>query len=339
MTTTRYLPAVVLLTALAGGPAAGQQFNPLPAGYPGGGGPPGMRPAGDFPGAALPGGPADRAPTAVERVSMRSEPGAAPSDPAATLAGMPSAGTGGMTLPPGSYASPWTGEKPGCCGPLGGGPLGYELYLETGPNFMAHVSDLGRVLRDGWTVGGGTRSLLFNTDNSAAWVINLGLSFTYNRGDQSSVLSVIDKGSQSTSSTTGQTTTTAPALRNFVVRDLDRTSFNFSLGRDWWLWGPGATGYESGWNMRVGPEFGGKWGTAHVDMLPTADLVHGYFRRQGVYHSVFAGFHGNVEVPMGSWIWFSGLNVQYSYDWTNLIPPLNGDLGSVNVLLQTGVRF
>jgi hypothetical protein len=276
---------------------------------------------------------------AIERLTTRSDVGT-PTDPTSTLAGTPPtqpAPPGVVSgLPPGAYASPWTGDKPGCCGPLGGGPIGYELYVETGPNIIGHNSQLGAVLHTGWMVGVGTRSFLFNTDANAAWTLNLGISYTFNRADQSTQLIVVNKGSSST--VNGTTQTTPPTPQQFVLRDLDRTSFNFGIGRDWWIWGPGASGYESGWNWRIGPEIGGRWGTAHVDMIPL-NVQNGYFRRQDVYHSIYGGVHSNVEVPIGSWIWFSGVNIQYGYDWTNLIPPLSAGLGNVNLMMTTGVRF
>jgi hypothetical protein len=64
-----------------------------------------------------------------------------------------------------------------------------------------------------------------------------------------------------------------------------------------------------------------------------------YSRRQAVFHGVFLGYHANCEVPLGGWIWVSGVNVQWGYDWTNVIPPLKGDIENVNILVTTGVRF
>jgi len=47
----------------------------------------------------------------------------------------------------------------------------------------------------------------------------------------------------------------------------------------------------------------------------------------------------DVEKCMGGWVWFTGMRLQYGYDWINVIPPQAGDIGNVNVLLSTGVRY
>jgi hypothetical protein len=97
---------------------------------------------------------------------------------------------------------------------------------------------------------------------------------------------------------------------------------------------------ENGWNLRVGGDVGGRWGTAHVDLLPQDVAAFGnYQRRQGVYHGFFLAPHINAEVPMGSWILFGGFRAEWSYDWMNLVPPLRGNLSSVNLLFTIGARF
>ena len=41
----------------------------------------------------------------------------------------------------------------------------------------------------------------------------------------------------------------------------------------------------------------------------------------------------------GGWIWFGGFKIQGGYDWMNVLPPLASDMGSINFLLSTGIRF
>ena len=109
------------------------------------------------------------------------------------------------------------------------------------------------------------------------------------------------------------------------------------------MWGPGAPGLETGWNLRWGVEVGGRWGTEHVDLdlIGTTGPLGSplYARRQGVTHGVFVGTHANVEMCFGGWIWFAGRRAQYGYDWGNVVPPLNGDIQNFNLLMETGVRF
>jgi hypothetical protein len=240
--------------------------------------------------------------------------------------------------PLGSYPGPGYNDNPNCCGPVGrNGPIGYELYLDTGPSFAFGAGDFAHRLETGWMVNGGGRTFLFNPARDAAWSIDLGLSFQYNRGNQVSP-TFLDVRQPNTTDAAGQVIHVPDVLTKLYIRDLDRTNFNFGIGRDWWLWGPGATGAEDDWNVRVGGLVGGRWGTAHVNEVPTADPF-GYFRRQDVTHGFFVELHANFEVPMGSVIWFGGLKVQYGYDWTNIAPPFAGDIQSINLLLSTGFRF
>lgn len=313
-TTTRFLTGVLL--AAAGGPAFGQ-FAPRAA-Y----GPPGAPPTE----AGLTA--AQAAPSATDRMERLTTMPAAP-DPAA---GRP------VGLPPGSYSAPGYTDGPGCGGPLGGGPVAYDVYGFTGPSFVIASGDLASRMQTGWTVGGGGRSLFFTPGGDAAWAIDLGLSYTYNRGIQGDPITVLNRGTTTIDPVTGQQTSTAPTLQDMRLRGVHRTSFNFAVGRDWFFWGPGAPGVEAGWNARLGIDVGGRWGTAHVDMEPVNEPL-GYFRRQDNFQGVFLGLNGNVEVPMGGWIWVAGARFQWGYDWTNLTPPADGDIQSLNFLLTTGFRF
>ena len=65
----------------------------------------------------------------------------------------------------------------------------------------------------------------------------------------------------------------------------------------------------------------------------------GYARRQKVTHGIFLATHGTCEIPMGTWIFFAGLRAEWSYDWTNLVPPMNGNMHNLNFLLHSGIRF
>jgi hypothetical protein len=220
--------------------------------------------------------------------------------------------------------------------------VNYELYMFTGPNFVTGNGPLTNRLSTGWIVAGGGRSLFFNRDASAAWVVDLGLTYQYNRGNQSDPVDLFIRQPATTNATTGQRTLQPDILTNVVIRGYHRTAFNIAVGRDWFCWGPGAPGAETGWNLRFGTDLGGRWGTAHVDLVPTnpaGGISNDYARRQGVFHGVYFSLHTNVEVPMGGWIWFGGLRAQYGYDWGNIVMPLNGDIANVNLLLTTGWRF
>ncbi len=277
--------------------------------------------------------------TALDRVTAPIQTASGEnSDPVGTLTGQPQQ-QAGIGLPPGSYPSPYFTDGPGCCGPLGrNGRVGYELYLNTGPTWAFGEGEFTRRLQTGWMVGGGGRSLFFDPAHTAAWVADLGLSYQYNRGEFDDPLTVFIKQPPLRNPITGQTTARPDLLSRVSIRALNRTNFNFALGRDWWFWGAGSTGMENGTNLRLGGLVGGRWGTAHVDMVPVDDPL-GYARRHNVTHGVFLAAHATVEVPMGTTIWFAGLRTEWGYDWTNLVPTLDGNIHNFNLLLTAGIRF
>ena len=260
-------------------------------------------------------------------------------DPTATSVLMAAPGAPSVH-PAGTVTSPWHGSSSGgpCCGPTGGnGPVTYELYTLTGPSLAIGGSELSGSLKTGWTVGTGVRTLLFNQPGDAAWVLDLGLSFTYNRGRSSKVpIDVLTPRVQQVPG--GQATPLPDGLAPYSVRGLSRTNFNFSIGRDWFLRSPGLVVSETGPNWRVGADVGGRYGTSHVDLVPIADPTN-YLRKQSVTHSVFTALHTNYEVPMRSFIFFTGVRTELDYTFTNVVPPKGGDILSLNIYLTAGVRY
>jgi hypothetical protein len=234
--------------------------------------------------------------------------------------------------------SPWCGSGgAGCCGPVGGnGPLTYEVYTWTGPSYPISGVAFDDRLNMGWTVSGGVRTLYFNPPGTRAWYLDLGVSYTYNRGNQQTQLQAF----------TPQPRDAAGNLQGpdqlvvHVIRGLNRTTFDFALGRDFFLRGPGYLTPDGcgATNLRVGGDVGGRWGTAHSDLVPVDDRLN-YLRKQGVTQSVFLGGHVGWERNMGGWILTSGLRTEWDYTWTNVIPPNNGDIVSINLLLYIGARF
>jgi hypothetical protein len=242
---------------------------------------------------------------------------------------------------PGSYDGPWTGDThPGsCCGPVGGnGPIGYELISYTGPNLPTAGGILSRRLKTGWTIGGTASTLFFNEVSDAAWNLGLGVSFTYNRGQMDKPLDVYTLAPPIRDNNGTILGFQPDQLNEFVIRGMFRTNFNFSIGRDWWFEGPGAVGLASGDNWRIGTDIGGRWGTAHVDLVPTADPSN-YFKKGSTTFGIFSGFHVMREIPFGATILYGGFRFEYGYDWTNVIPPQGGDIFNVNFYINAGVRF
>ncbi len=352
MTITRILPGLVLVVVTTAGPAAGQYgmspYTPpgragalipsvLPAGAADTFSSP-VRTAGGWTDPQASGGTAAPV-TGPDRLAATVTPGTgANPDPVGTLTAPP--GPGG--LPVGSYGGPWFSDGPGCCGPLGrNGQIAYELYGEAGPAFLIGGGQFLTRLQPGIDLEIGGRSLFFNPAGDAAWVVDLGLSYTYNRGSSDHLLDLFIRQPQTTTTTASNATVLSNSpdiLETSRIRALTRTSFNYALGRDWFIWGPGNPGRESGWNVRAGVDLGGQWGSAHVDVVPN-DTADSYARRQNVYQGIFMGAHVNAEVPLGGWIWFGGLRLSTGYQWMNIVPPVNGDVSYINLLASTGFRF
>ena len=343
MTTTRILPGVVLAVLATAGPAAAQYAMPS-YGAPGRSAVPSVLPTGAMepddqlgPGGGFPAMPPGRPPAAASLEKMTVPPQRGVPDGADPAARLTPAGPGG--LPPGAYASPWYTDGPGCCGPVGRhGPVEYELYFQTGPSFVFGSGEYTDRLNTGWAVNGGGRSLFYNREGDAAWVLDLGLSYQYNRGTPNDLIDLFIRQPSVQNQQTGARVNQPDRLVSSRIRALQRTAFNYSIGRDWWVWGPGQPGAETGWNLRWGTDVGGRWGTAHVDINPNND-PRLYARRQKAYEGVFVGAHANIEVPVGGWIWFGGLRVRWGYDWMNIVPPIKGDVQYIDLLLNTGVRF
>lgn len=278
-------------------------------------------------------------------------PGTPPSplDIEATPAAPPTLGPTGLltvvpsglssNLPRGSVESPWVGSRrcgSNCNGPVGAnGPLGYELYVRTGPNLVVGGEDLGLSVRTGWSTGGGGRALLFNPAGDRAWVLDLGINYIYNQGKDQRVLGVFTPGALDPNT---NLPTDPDEVNSYFIRGLHRTNFNFAIGRDWFLRGAGNLGMEPGPNWRVGADVGGQWGTSHVDLIPVGDPTN-YLRRTSVTHGFFIGSHATWEKPLGAYILYGGLRAQWGYTWANLIPPLGSDISDVSLLMTVGLRY
>lgn len=241
-----------------------------------------------------------------------------------------------MVHQPGVAYSPWCGANPAggdCGGPLGAnGSVTYELYLNTGPSLIIGGGELAAILKSGWYVGGGARTSLFNQAHDAAWVFDLGLSYIRNDGQRlnrtTGILASAVKG--------------GGVNDNFTfpvgIRGISRTSFNYSIGRDWYLNGPATAGEPGLGNFRVGMDVGGRWGSASIDLEPLND-PNGYRRRQGIYHAVFVASHFDWEKSFANYTLFMGTRLEAGHNWTNLLPPQDGNIYDLNILLSLGVRY
>lgn len=301
---------------------------------------PSVRPAAAEEAEVPPPMPSPRTPAGVASLEQMRAPVAQPGGASASWLTDAPAPAG---APPGSYPSPYYTDGPGCCGPLGrDGRIGYELYSYAGLNFTIGNGLPDRLNAVGWTVGGGIRTLLFNPTHTAAWTLDFGGSYTYNRGQgaqEPTNLFLRTPARITTASDGSQISVVQPdRLVLSGIRGIHRSSFNYSFGRDVWLMGDGSTGGMSGTNWRVGGWLGGRYGTSHVDVIPLTE-VDGYARRQNVFLGIVAGVHTTFDVPMGAWIWTNGIRAEYGHDWTNLVPPIQGNIHNINIQFTTGIRF
>lgn len=281
--------------------------------------------------------PANRPDAAVANLEQMTSPQPQQGDPLGTLTGQPKQAANGLPL--GAYPSPYYTDGPGCCGPLGrDGRIDYEVYTYTGVD-IPFGDGLGNRMNAGWTIGGGVRTLFFAPSHTSAWVFDLGLSYTHNwaaGGDDPARL-FIRQAPQIDPTT--QQPTTGDRVAFTAVREVHRSSFNFAFGRDVWLLGAGNNvGAVNGMNLRLGAWVGGRYGTSHVDLVPL-DETDGYARRQNVFEGVYIGSHVLFDVPMGGWILFGGPRFEFGKDWTNLIPPLQGNIYYVNIQFTLGIRY
>jgi hypothetical protein len=230
-------------------------------------------------------------------------------------------------------------DGPGCCGPLErDGRIGYEIYTYSGVDFV-FGNGLATHLFTGWDIGGSVRTLFFNPSHTAAWTVDLGGSYTHNWGTSSrDPVNLFIRQPTIVNQQTGVVTVPPDQLIFSAIRGVHRSSFNFNFGRDIWLWGSGNTGGMQGTNFRIGAWIGGRYGTAHVDVIPL-NVPNSYARRQNAFEGITVGTHASFDVPMGGWIFFGGVRAEYGYDWTNLVPPLTGNLNSINIQLQAGIRY
>ena len=206
------------------------------------------------------------------------------------------------------------------------------------PNFVFGPG-LPNYLNTGWSVGGGARTLFFDPTHTAAWTIDLGLSYTHNWGTGShSPVTLLLRNPPTQNQTTGVITVNPDISALSAINGIHRESFNYNFRHNWWLWGAGNTGGETGTNVRVGGWVGGRYGSSHVDIIPL-NQPGGYSRRQNVFEGFVVGAHVTCEMPMGAWILFGGLRAEYGYDWTNLVPPIQGNLNNANVQVSLGIRF
>ena len=262
-------------------------------------------------------------------VSSAQEPysSAQPPSPAEAAAGPNGAAPAGLVGAPGRLSSYLTYYKPDCCGPLGGRTIGSELYFRTGGSVPIEGAFFDETLKAGWYVGGGARLLLFNESADAGWALDLGVSNIYNHGTRPDLSVPLQIFVPNPFGIGPPTRATVPS----TVKDLNRTFFDFSLGREWYLEGNALN--REGFNWRVGCDVGGRWGTAKLEL-------HEIRHRTNVITGTFLSVHTDVEIPWGACLLIGGFRFEWDYTWMDdLIQQNDASLQDLNFLFNLGIRF
>lgn len=237
--------------------------------------------------------------------------------------------------PPQTGPSTWIvyRENPNCecCGPIGGcGPIRMELFAGTGPSLAIGGTLIESTLSDGWLVEGGGRSLFFNQDLTAAWNIDLKLSYVGNSSSSSISYPFL---APRTDPITG---------RRFVVTDqvttaaLHRTYVSLGLGREWFLPGPTLMGQS---NFIFGVDGGARYGVVRLD-VHNYNIVGQFQRTTDILWGGYGGVHFDWEIPRGCCTCILGFRTEFGYSKFEVPITLpQQHIYDLNFMLNAGVRF
>ncbi|MFO0808737.1 MAG: hypothetical protein U0746_08960 [Gemmataceae bacterium] len=242
------------------------------------------------------------------------------------------------------WISPWIAySRPDCCQWCGSdGPIESEYYWRTGISMPVATGILHDAVQAGWINEVGGRSLFFNKGGTAAWTVDLGLSYTYNNGNEGSVVfNQRVNFNDPLNGGFGQVDTPVS------IRGYHRTSLNLSGGREWYLLQPVSC---PGRHVRVGFDAGGRYGTSRVDLNDYGQLNNaaaagvppfiGFRHLTDVFGATFVSLHTDVEIPFyGCCVFTTGFRAEWNYNWSDAFSNEKGDLQDVNLMLQFGIRY
>jgi hypothetical protein len=238
-------------------------------------------------------------------------------------------------VPPVLGLSPWicgaSSHPDGCCGPVGkDGPISWDIYLRNGIAVPFGGSFAGD-LNIGYAIQGGARTLLFDPQQDAAWVIDFGITSIFQTcaGDQAFTLfNFPGKDANNNNITIPQVSLTGDRF--------NRTLVGLSLGRELWLIGSGrheTDGADTGLYWRAGWDVGGRWGTARYQPNEVRHLT-------ATIGGVFVAAHTDLEIPFGGCIFQTGFRVEWGYTWSDILQSHNNaDVMDILLMWNLGVRF
>ena len=235
---------------------------------------------------------------------------------------------------------------PNCCGPTGGnGPILSDVYVRTGPNFP-FGGGIAKGLKNGWGVQVGGRSLFVNPEGSAAWVVDLHVFYTGNKGNNAGIYEVrssafADRQPQRGALTRADGTVLSQTLA-FNIKNYDRSGVGVGFGRDYFM--PGVMNGAASFGFDIG----GRWGASHVDLVAVDNVNRDpgspfdrqrlVFREYDVFAEAFAALNAKWEIPMGTWAFTYGVRGEYAMTFTDIVPT-SGTFSNFNVFLSAGIRY
>jgi hypothetical protein len=217
--------------------------------------------------------------------------------------------------------------SPACCGPVGGsGPIQMELFGRSGVSTTFGSGILGRLLdgNAGWDIGGGGRTLFFDSTLTKAWTVELGVMnmFNHSKTEPMPIITVLQPSSNGI--------TPPPVTTPATLRYLNRTFGDLALGREWYLTGPMDS---CGLRWRFGCDITGRFGTARAqfDEIPRiGDTIYG----------LGLSLHTDMEKQCGCCTYFAGFRTEWDYTWMDILQKQNdSNIQDVNFLITLGVRF
>jgi hypothetical protein len=224
----------------------------------------------------------------------------------------------------------------GCCCRVGGcGPIDMELVVRSGGAVPLPFGLFGSIMKPGFEVEGGLRSLFFNTAETAAWTAELTvLNMNFNTTDRTTNGFIRNFRQVVPSPIPGGTpTVNIIPFAPVSVSGLNDTTLNLALGRECYIWGSTHDCKSTEWKWRVGLDSGGSWGSNRVDIVQ-------FQHKTSTIGGFFGSLHSDWEKPCGCALFYAGIRVQYGFLWSNVLQKQNDtNLQTLSGLLSVGLRY
>lgn len=240
---------------------------------------------------------------------------------------------------PGPGLSEWIlyPRSDGCCGPVGKhGPISSEVYFRNGVSFPIGAGIFGSVMKPGYMIQGGVRSLFFNPAVDAAWTVDLGIVASwYDANDNSGGAIIRDFVLRTPNGQGGFNSQTIPEFP-VTVSSVNHTGLNIGVGREWYLWGTPAvngTGCCDGPRWRIGADLAGRYSSSKVVLF---EIRH----KTDTVGGLFGSLHTDLEIPTGCCMFQIGFRAEYGIMFSDILQSQNDtNMQQINLLIHLGLRF